>query len=1058
MENNDEMKAQAAAAVANGQKLRVAVTKTSAQGQAAQAASPNLMSFSSDENSVWFNGKKYGALHLKRVENLSASSTSSEIAAVIGDATEANFSAIVNFIGKGGLVVVQDTWHEYVASSNYNGNADSNRYILVEYLKSSDKLVKRSLNFKFSGSAWSLEVSTTEVTPANVDKFYSSLGDSVQVPSTVGGIKAGTTVAQLKGKKQNEIIDMLLFPEQQPTVANPSASIALKNAFKANGIYEVDSAGPVQADFTTGFNRGTCTVAGQAAKNRAGALDSSKSFIYVGGSTSNKTFPAKVTLGAMQYNYVATYGQGDTLLTSWGNKASVTPNPLPAGSVNSGAIYIYGTYPYYCNGASASTSAQDTNFPGAAAPGTKLPLQKWTDTLVGAKFASEASTGTRLVFEFPVTKQVTKVEFMNTVSGKWEVFAEGNYAVSSSGNKNIQGSYIMYNKLTTKGALNGALQLRFTLANASARMMADDGLDDGIIEAVLKAPAGEAVDGGTVALSADVAGDGIMPVSEDGIMPAAVDTGNRAQGVAAFAVNFEPGGQAPLDARTLVPTKADLVNAKTYAAKNYYKGMTVVVEDTQEVYVLKDVSKVSSSDYSGWKRIDAGVAAKTPVVDNLDSTSTTSALSANQGRVLKGLVDGKLAKSDVVNSLSDTSTTKALSAAQGKALNDKFNGNKININFSATSNSTNNATIKGYMGNIDGATLVNKLTYGANLVDSSSDNWIITLQEVSATKVSFTGIRFAGFNLYSKNISVIISGSNYTNMTVAQGSRLVPAINNTLTSTSTSEALSAAQGKALNDRISGLGNVYRVKGTKTNLSDVLALTDAKVGDVWNVTNAFTLGGKPYPANTNVVCITATSTSDHDENNWDPIGGTVDLSPYAKKTEVEESDNEIWEQLNVVVNKDEIVNNLTSSETNKPLSAAMGKKLQDEKLSKTDASNTYAKKADGISHYSIRELTTLSSNPTQEQLKTALGTPSAFRNAIDAGELILVTGSANVQSQKSATCIIDSGNVIVKYLHPGNNDWTVIAKCVPASSGDNWDNAQFSVRIVKPSDSAGITIE
>lgn len=939
MENNDEMKAQAAAAaVANGQKLRVAVTKTSTQGQAAQAASPNLMSFSSDENSVWFNGKKYGALHLKRVENLSASSTSSEIVAVIGDATEANFSAIVNFIGKAGLVVVQDTWHEYVASSNYN-NADGNRYILVEYLKSSDKLVKRSLNFKFSGSAWSLEVSTTEVTPANVDKFYSSLGDSVQVPSTVGGIKAGTTVAQLKGKKQNEIIDMLLFPEQQPTVANPSASIALKNAFKANGIYEVGSAGPVQADFTTGFNRGTCTVAGQAAKNRAGALDSSKSFIYVGGSTSNKTFPAKVTLGAMQYNYVATYGQGDTLLTSWGNKASVTPNPLPAGSVNSGAIYIYGTYPYYCNGASASTSAQDTNFPGAAAPDTKLPLQKWTDTLVGAKFASEASTGTRLVFEFPVTKQVTKVEFMNTVSGKWEVFAEGNYAVSSSKNNNIQDSYIMYNKLTTKGALNGALQLRFTLANASARMMADDGLDDGIIEAVLKAPAGEAVDGGTVALSADVAGDGIMPVSEDGIMPAAVDTGNRAQGVAAFAVNFEPGGQAPLDARTLVPTKADLVNAKTYAAKNYYKGMTVVVEDTQEVYVLKDVSKVSSSDYSGWKRIDAGAVAKTPVVDNLNSTSTTSALSANQGCVLKGLVDGKLAKSDVVNSLSDTSTTKALSAAQGKALN---------------------------------------------------------------------------------------------------------------------------------DRINGLGSPYKVKGTETNISDVLSLTDAKVGDVWNVTNEFTLQGKKYPAGTNVVCVTATSSSAHDDRNWDALGGTVDLTPYltksdasntyAKKADTDTSFEEIWEQLGVVVAKDEIVNNLTSSETNKPLSAAMGKKLQDEKLSKTDASNTYAKKADGISHYSIGELTALSSNPTQEQLKTALGTPSTFRNAIDAGKLILVTGHNNIQSQKSAVCIIDSGNVIVKYLHPGNNDWIVIAKCVPASSGDNWDNAQFSVRIVKPSDSAGITIE
>ena len=678
------MKAQAAAAAAaNGQKLRVAVTKTSKEGQAAQAASPNLMSFSSDENSVWFNGKKYGALHLKGVEKLSASSTSSEIAAVIGDATEANFSAIANFIGKGGLVVVQDSWSEYVASSNYN-SAEGNRYILIEYLKSSNKLVKRSLKFKFSGSAWSLETFVGEMTPANVDKFYSSLGDSVQVPSAVGGIKAGTTVAQLKGKKQNEIIDMLLFPEQQPTVANPSASIALKNAFKANGIYEVGATGPVQGDFTTGFNRGTCTVAGQAAKNRAGALDSSKSFIYVGGSMSNKTLPAKVTLGAMQYNYVAAYGQGDTLLTSWGNKASVSPNPLTAGSVASGAVYIYGTYPYYCNGASASSSAQDTNFPGAAAPGTKLPLQKWTDTLVGAKFASEASTGTRLVFEFPATKQVTKVEFMNTVSGKWEVFASGNYAVSSSGNKTVQGVSVAYKKLTTQGALSGALQLRFTLANASTRMMADDGLDDNMIEAVLKAPVEAAEDGGAVALAADVSGDGIMPVSEDGIMAAAVDTGNRAQGVAAFAVNFEPGGQAPLDARLLVPTKADLVNAKTYAGKNYYKGMMVVVEDTQEVYVLKDVSKVSSSDYSGWKRVDVGGQSKTPVENSLSSTSATSALSAAMGKKLQ---DEKLAKTEAA----ETYATKSEVSDHTGNKNNPHGVTKVQVGLS---NVTNDAQVK----------------------------------------------------------------------------------------------------------------------------------------------------------------------------------------------------------------------------------------------------------------------------------------------------------------------------------------------------------------------------
>lgn len=290
----------------------------------------------------------------------------------------------------------------------------------------------------------------------------------------------------------------------------------------------------------------------------------------------------------------------------------------------------------------------------------------------------------------------------------------------------------------------------------------------------------------------------------------------------------------------------------------------------------------ASSGYSLGKPFSYVSLTTGDVVNSLNMNSSDSVLSAAMGKKLN---DEKLAKTDVVNNLTTADTSKALSAAQGKALNDKFNGNKININFSATSNSTDNATIKGYIGNIDGVTLVRKLTYGANLVDSSSEDWVITLQEVSATKVSFTGIRFAGFNLYSKNISVTISGSNYTNMTVAQGSRFVPAINNTLTSTSTREALSAAQGKALNDKISALGSVYRIKGSKTNISEVLALTDAKVGDAWNVTNAFTFGGKPYPANTNVVCITATSTSDHDENNWDPIGGTVDLSPYAKKSDI-----------------------------------------------------------------------------------------------------------------------------------------------------------------------------
>lgn len=312
-----------------------------------------------------------------------------------------------------------------------------------------------------------------------------------------------------------------------------------------------------------------------------------------------------------------------------------------------------------------------------------------------------------------------------------------------------------------------------------------------------------------------------------------------------------------------------------YITDNYYNTKYILINiSTPAKYVVEAVE-------------DSSLLREADVANSLTLTSTTTPLSAAMGKKLN---DEKLAKTDVVNNLTTTDASKALSAAQGKALNDKFNGNKININFSATSNSTDNATIKGYMGSIDGTTLVSKLTYGANLVDSGSDDWVITLQEVSATKVVFVGLKLQSFHIATKTVTVTISGSNYTNMAVITADRYVPNVVNNLTSSDTANALSAAQGKALDDKISALGSVYRIKGSKTNISEVLALTDAKIGDAWNVTNAFTFGGKPYPANTNVVCITATSTSDHDENNWDPIGGTVDLSPYAKKSDISYTTN------------------------------------------------------------------------------------------------------------------------------------------------------------------------
>lgn len=385
------------------------------------------------------------------------------------------------------------------------------------------------------------------------------------------------------------------------------------------------------------------------------------------------------------------------------------------------------------------------------------------------------------------------------------------------------------------------------------------------------------------------------------------------------------------------------IHIHLYITDNYYNTKYILINiSTPTKYVVEAVEGSS-------------LLRKADVANSLTLTSTTTPLSAAMGKKLQ---DEKLAKTDVVDNLTSTDTSKALSAAQGKVLSDRFNGNKINIKFSATSNSTDNATIKGYMGDIDGATLVRKLTYGANLIDSSSEDWIVTLQEVSNTKVSLTGIRFAGFNLYSKNISVTISGSSYTNMTVAQGSRFVPAINNTLTSASTSEALSAAQGKALNDKISGLGNVYRVKGTKGTIEEVYNISaDAKLGDVWNITSAFTIGGKPYPASTNVVCIAEWSTSTTPQNNWDPLGGTVDLSTYVPKSD--------------------IVDNLSTSDSKKPLSAKQGLAL----------ATMITELKDDKEAYQLLKTFGSSTPSSQGEVDAILGPYSSFNAALNAGKII-----------------------------------------------------------------------
>lgn len=122
----------------------------------------------------------------------------------------------------------------------------------------------------------------------------------------------------------------------------------------------------------------------------------------------------------------------------------------------------------------------------------------------------------------------------------------------------------------------------------------------------------------------------------------------RSKGTFQFAANFEVKAAAALDPRVAVASKAELILKETWPYDGdtiyLYKGIVVSVADENALYMLIDTDKILSTDYSGWKRVDAGDTQLIEVVDNLTSDDADKALSAKQGKVLMGEINGVKAK------------------------------------------------------------------------------------------------------------------------------------------------------------------------------------------------------------------------------------------------------------------------------------------------------------------------------------------------------------------------------------------------------------------------------
>lgn len=152
-----------------------------------------------------------------------------------------------------------------------------------------------------------------------------------------------------------------------------------------------------------------------------------------------------------------------------------------------------------------------------------------------------------------------------------------------------------------------------------------------------------------------------------------------------------------------------------------------------------------------------------------------------------------------------------------------------------------------------------------------------------------------------RNAAILVE----TNRAKAKEEELDNKITNHTTATNAALALKADKSdtytKAQVD--AKLSGAYKVKGSST--FEALPKDNNVVGDVYNITNAFNLGGKHYDAGTNVVWT---------EDGWDALSGSFDTT--AIEGSIQEVADDLAQEILDRTQADTTINNNVSSLTNR----------------------------------------------------------------------------------------------------------------------------------------------
>lgn len=273
------------------------------------------------------------------------------------------------------------------------------------------------------------------------DVYVSAIKDKgLQMPYDIGGIPQGTKVSDLEGRTFSQLADAMLFPTVVPVLNNPTAAMSLTGAT----LREAGASAPTRYDFSARLDRGSITLVGEFQNLRAGELDSDKSYIFVNNDALAKTLPETMPLGMTAYRFRAYYNAGPQ---PYDNKGKAYDAPLPAGYVDSNAVEVFGTLPWYATTAGAT----------AGVP-LKQALIKWSSpagSMTTPEFTLLATDTCAQVISVPRT--ITAIYVKEADSFKEASLTE---FVMTQESKTINSISRIYYTYTYTGSGRGAITLK----------------------------------------------------------------------------------------------------------------------------------------------------------------------------------------------------------------------------------------------------------------------------------------------------------------------------------------------------------------------------------------------------------------------------------------------------------------------------------------------------------------------------------------------------------------------------------------------------------------------